>query len=583
VFWKKKKEQKENLTSPAEETQIARQALNRGEEKHAVEHLAWALGVDPHYEDARQLLDQILVNHANPMSLTEWKTPPIPYQIVAIRAYICIKQGDYNQAISLMHQIYKAVLDLPFISWVAEWSRDKTQFEETSADTMNLFLLSVSKSITEDTALDEAQTLIELLPALRKYRDSHPASAKLTFALSTIYRKLGKLDEALYLAKLAHSIEPSFFAAVVLGNAYRLKGMTDETLTAFREALSYQPENIPIRLDIADVLCDQGQIEEGLRVYQEVLDLEPTHLWAYPSYLYVKSKLEPEGDWEGQLRKYAKANPENWRAEALVRKIRPYLTSLPESTEATINLAIGILKERAFPESLSISVTSLEAPSCILALKLLQIEQYGKADIKLDVSQIQKPDPRLPKGQVDFVLWKYKGIHPEPALPPPSSNVAEMVAKLAREPYDAMLWYQKATHYAKELSPAARQDLLAVMVHPPASVDDFPTWVWLQRIQYAAAFIIARLDEGWEDTIRRSTLLSLAHGPMDWSVEAAIVALCVILLNDKVGQQEVDNLYQKLLINLPRPGDVCYEKALLFCSFFINPSEKLATLARAAM
>jgi tetratricopeptide (TPR) repeat protein len=110
------------------------------------------------------------------------------------------------------------------------------------------------------------------------------------------------------------------------------------------------------------------------------------------------------------------------------------------------------------------------------------------------------------------------------------------------------------------------KDLLGTMVHPPARPDTLPIWVWVQRAQVAAAFVIAHLGEGWDGSPRQRVLCSLARGPMDWSVEAAIVALAQVAQREPAAVRDIAALYLELLESLPTPGGIPYLHALLACA-----------------
>jgi hypothetical protein len=55
-------------------------------------------------------------------------------------------------------------------------------------------------------------------------------------------------------------------------------------------------------------------------------------------------------------------------------------------------------------------------------------------------------------------------------------------------------------------------------------------WTWIWSVQVAAAFVIAQLEADWEGSFRKEALFSLVNGPMDWTVNAAIIALTVLVL-----------------------------------------------------
>ncbi|HEY1015645.1 MAG TPA: hypothetical protein VGE07_23245, partial [Herpetosiphonaceae bacterium] len=109
--------------------------------------------------------------------------------------------------------------------------------------------------------------------------------------------------------------------------------------------------------------------------------------------------------------------------------------------------------------------------------------------------------------------------------------------------------------------------LLAVMTHPPQRPADMPIWVWIQRVQWAAAFILAWIDEGWDGSLRKRALVSLAYGPLDWSIGAAVAALGQIARNEPLLAPAIAEIYQQLLTHAPRQGGLPYLTALLTYAF----------------
>ena len=579
MFWKSKKPQLETPITAAQQLEIAQRAFQQGDDRHAVEHLAYALADDPENATAQALLDRIITNHRTPFELVEWKKPPVPYAIAAVRAYIHTKYNQAGEAFSLMDQIFKVLPGFPFLPWLVNWFEDTSLLNQAGTSNLILLVTEIGSQVTNQMDKGKRELLQKLLPPLRTYRQTHEQNLYLNMVMSILFRKLGHLDEALELALAAHVAEPQYFTANVLGNAYRDRDQIEQAVAAYREALAYNPEEKAIRLDLGDVLCENGQLEAGLTAYQEVLDREPQHPWAYPSYLYYKAITDPTGSWNQQLTEYTKKHPDNERAVKLSKERDPYFISLPGPNEAIINIARQVIAEaKNLPLSLVLEVSSLEAPSAVRALQLLQLQQHGKTTLNIKVGEIQQPDPRFPRGEVDFILWKYAGTAAEPNLPEPNPAVAAVVGQLASSFYEANAWWVQAADYAQPLGVNALNDLLSTMLYPPPGPPQFPLWVWLERVQIAAAFIIARLDSGWDNSVRRKALLSLARGPMDWTVGAAILALAMVIIKDKVGHTEIDLLYYELLKDLPRPGGVPYEQPLLLCAIKINPSPKLKKL-----
>src|SRR5262249_48880518 len=140
----------------------------------------------------------------------------------------------------------------------------------------------------------------------------------------------------------------------------------------------------------------------------------------------------------------------------------------------------------------------LEAPSNYVAFEWLQ-------RLDVTVARIQKPDPRLPRGRVDYLLWDFEGTRPRvavappaPAGAPPAAGWGRGVAAPAARPCGRGAWGGHARRRARRRGRSRVEDLLATMVSPPGvSRVDRPA-AWVYRVQVAAALVLAHLDSGWE-------------------------------------------------------------------------------------
>ncbi len=242
-----------------------------------------------------------------------------------------------------------------------------------------------------------------------------------------------------------------------------------------------------------------------------------------------------------------------------------FLTFLPEPGEALINFFRHIEKQGKPAKSVNLGLSSLEAPSARLAVSLYQIEKTGTADVAFTVESIQKPDPRIPKSGAAFTLWEYSGPDPRSSFPHPPEAVSRCVGDIAASAYSREGWANQGWRTAQELGIGSANDLLAVMVHPPVRRDPYIAWVWLQRVQIAAAFVLGNIDPGWEPSIRKRALFSLARGPMDWTVGAALLPLSLIAEKEPGTAESIGELYQELMTSLPGPGFIPYEFALFWC------------------
>lgn len=566
MFWKRKQGTADSPTLQ-DCLRLAGEAVTQAQWTPALAYLAWALEVDPVSPEARALLERILRAARDPLGHVSFtRGAETPYQIGAIRAYIHAWRGQLDEAVVAMAQVYQVVPGLPYLPWLVEWlSPERAVTVEANA--MGVLVAALLGKL-EAGNVEDCAAVEKLVPALARYAVDHPQAAR-TYCIVVILRlirTLGKGDEAFAIAEQACRTSPNQYTAIALSMAYKARGDIQAAVAALRDALGYEPDNLDIRLDIGDILCDIGQIKEGLAAYQEVLVREPRHAWALPSYLYHRALLEPDGPWQHQLGEYVAENPDNVRAHELNTLLQPYVLFLPEPTDATINLLRRSAEEQLEIQKLDLSLSSLESPSARLAVELYQAEHFGKAALTVDVAEIQQPDPRLPRGPVDFVLWRYDGTDPQPTVKPPPQAVADAVAELAARPYHADDWSRQARVIAAGLGKKRAGGLLGVMVHPPRRPPQYPIWIWIQRVQVAAAFIVAHLDDGWEGSVRKRVLFSLARGPLDWTVEAAILALAQVAREEPALALDVGTLYLDLLDSLPGPGGVPYLDALLHCS-----------------
>jgi tetratricopeptide (TPR) repeat protein len=573
MFWKRKKKEEGNgngsyqSAAPAvvlTDLEIARMAFMQGDLSHAMSHVAWFLKDDPLHKEGRSLLNQLIQAAHDPLELVPFGEKETPYTIAMARAYIYVQQNRLEEALFLVDQVYRVVPGVPFLAWLPEWFTNLEQVLAVKPETMARFVGSLAEKIRE---AEEQQYVIEQLSLpLRHYQQVYAHDWQVTSMMSVFLRRMGRLEEATALAKSAYAIAPGYQTAVFLGGAYRANGDVAAAANAFIEAASYNPDDLAIRLDIGDTLCRIGELEAGVAAYKEVLAREPNHPWAKPSFLYYQYFLEPDGSWMEQLKHYAEANPDNQRAGFLRWRLVPYFAVLLEPADALIN-SLRQMSEQSFDaKEIKFTLSALESPSARLAVERYQIEKYGKAHLEIKVTRLQKPDPRVPKRSVDYLLWRYKGTNPEPAVQPASSQVNAAILELAQSRYSTEFWFHKAYPLASNLGVAAVNDLLGVMVHPPARPETFPIWAWIQRVQVAAAFVIGRLERGWEGSTRKSVLFSLARGPMDWTVEAAIIALAQIAFEEQAAAPDVAELYLELLNTLPDDGGIPYLDALLTCS-----------------
>jgi hypothetical protein len=364
---------------------------------------------------------------------------------------------------------------------------------------------------------------------------------------SRALRRAGRLEEALGVARELHATSPQFLSAVALAGAYRELGRVDEAIAAFREASRFEPDEVSVPLDVADVLLDAGRLEEAVSAYEEVLRREPGQPWATASLLYLRHRLQPNAGFGLKLRKLALSPTGEKRAVELVwrldqqaigaRRGRPYVDFIPEPGEAVVNAVKRVLgaagAEGSKAQTLEVPLSCLEAPSALLGCRRQLSDRGSKVQLKVAVEYVPEPDPRQPLAPEGLSLWRYQGTEATPALPRPAPQVANEVALLAGSPFRIDAWREQAAKVASGFSARDARSLLAVMVHPPPTAAKLTGWTWVFSVQLASALMLLPLGEtvsGVRRLFGRSEsgvvlLMRLVNGQGDWPAGAAALAL----------------------------------------------------------
>ncbi len=304
------------------------------------------------------------------------------------------------------------------------------------------------------------------------------------------------------------------------------------------------------------------QVEHGLAYYEQALSINPEHPWAAVKYYYHKYQLTRDESWKARLAEFVKAHPDDAHASHMLGRLGdPFIDFLPEPRDATLGILRQLVAEQVKPDSgINMGLSALESPSARMA-----VEMYTGHPMAVGVADIQSPDPRYPRREVRYLLWKYQGTDPIRAVDPPQQAAIDAVLSLFRQPYSLQGWTNLARPIAAQLGTDYLKDLLGVMVYPPEPENDAPIWMWIYRLQVAAALIIAQLNEPWRTSRRREALISIALGPLDWTIDAALVALLSVCLRTEEARADMIKVVRELIENPPLPGAVLYLGALVHC------------------
>lgn len=566
--------------TPDEEFAIAAAVWEHDRDpKHAAHHLAAALAADPHADDRLALLDEILTDTPDPDVVAPLETGPDArnyFGTVAVHAYAVARLGRTAEAVGIILQVHAARPDVSFLEWTFGWlARDPAAARAVDGGRLRTFLAGVLQRHPGNVVVAPAGRA-ELELVLRFFQTvvtGPDPDEMLRYAHVALVRKLGRLPEAKSLAEAAYRAHPGYHFATALAMIDQSLGDAAGWEAWCKTALGHDPADVAVRLDLGDGQIERENFDAAVTWYDEVLALEPKHPWATPSGFFARFKRGDGPEWFDQLRTYAAANPRNDRARALVQTGVPYRGFLPAQQEATLGVLRHILdlvrtKPHEVPTGeLRMTLSAIESPSARLAVA----QQFAAMDLGLGVaysySAVQTPDPRRPRGEVQFAAWAYRENDPLPAVPEPPGRVVDEVGLIAATVYDRSRWYDAAAAAVGRLGTIRAEDLIGAMVHPPDLPPDGYAPDWVFRCQVAAALMLANLDGElpWPQSERRPALLDLCRGPMDWTASAAAVALAEVAGREPEAAAEVRDALVELLNFAPRPGYVCHTHPVVCC------------------
>ncbi|MFP2894959.1 tetratricopeptide repeat protein [Corallococcus sp. 4LFB] len=569
--------------TPKQDLALAREALARGDRPHAARHLAGALASDPVNPEFLEVAEALLrAVPENAVQLIPLSADKQWFGDVALHAWLLARTGNSTHAMRLLLQVAMVKPEVPYLAWAREWLASP----DFARDVDPLPVAEVALQLLQRVDLSvHAPLTATLREVLARIRAVHGNSAILMMVAARLARTTGNFQESLDIALAYEREHPDAMAAIMAAGAYRSLGNLPAAMAAFHRALERDPRNFSVWIDIGDVLWDDGRPREALEAYAKVLAHEPEHPWALPSTLLLKAQIVGDPGMLRDFTRYAEAHPGNARAQQLQQLLRawtstppsrnePWVDVLPKPTEATLSVIAqlhGLVARKgkdALPKNPRVTLSHPEPPSALLAAQL-ELNRFTEGvTLGFTVQGIPEPDPRASWGRgsgvsalLGFrkarpVLWRYQGTDALPAVEPPPAEVADRVAALAVTPFSMKTWREKASTLARELAHVEPLKLAAVMVHPPLLSRDVPAWTWLIAVQMAAALVLAETSAG------RTLLVDLLHGPVDWVVKAAVVALTEHALAHPTEAEALQKELKALLERRPTQGAWCLEYPL---------------------
>ena len=556
-----------DLPNPAADVALAKQALATRQLPHAAHHLGAALLADPHHPDWLALLDEVLDAADDPLRLCPIPTDePLWLGDGVVRVRALARMGRHVEALALLLQLSVVRPEVPLLAWAKDWLADaKVRIEASDyAGFLGGWARRFGGTVVPDGPI--RRQLAQALPVAARALADYPEDPQILVLAAALSRKAG-LPEGQELARRAFAVQPGWNTAVAMAMAHRAEGDLDGAIRWYERALEFDTDDLSARLDLGDLLCEAERWPEGLRRYAEVLAVTPDHPWALPSHCYYRVVSGDEGG-RLLLESFARQHPDNTHARRLVDEMSPYCGWLPQLGDSLLQLSAELderlRRDPPTPNTvISVEVSFIEAASAWLCATRLCASHGAK--LQIEVHEVQSPDPRQPAREVALRLYDFVGDEPRPIPAAPEPETQAALDAIAESRFDATSWSQLASGLAEALGPACRDHLLGAMVHPSAPPPNCPPWAWMRRTQIAAALVLGHLPGG------RADLVDLLFGPTDWSVDASIVALGQLAVEDPAFSPEVDELFFERMRTLPKEGYCCWQLPL-WCAWLRLPT-----------
>jgi tetratricopeptide (TPR) repeat protein len=461
---------------------------------------------------------------------------------------------QYEDAVLVLLRILDAFPERDWLPWCVPWLERLSDEQlplsailQYLAKSMRRFPNVVREREAERAAL---RRVFPLLDALAPRLANHATFLVFAAALS---RKAGDVERATRFADQALAVEETYDTVLIAATCQRFLGNTDRAVAYLRRAAELDPtERAVMARDEALTLEEGGRYAEALKQLERVEAVGDTRL---SSFVRFKLGLEIDQVWAP----FYETCPRDITAtEAYTLAHEAHLGWIVEPTDASLNA----LKQAAPVAPLEACSSDVEAPSVWLSVRLERGDKLQGVTL-LDGADLSLVEPR-PGGTAlfNYVYARDAGGYLRqqmcsPRSSEPSPTTRRIVEQLASSWYLLPRWCKAAKGLATAVPDS--QELVASMAWIGPAPSDISAWQWVQRVQRAAALLLAQRDGGW------ALLRGVALGTPDWSVAAAVLALTELALDQPQRLRETRGLFMQLMGQGPAALR-CVRQVLIDCA-----------------
>ncbi len=535
------------------ELAVARLAMDAGDLPHAATHLGNAMVEAPALPEVFEALAGLTARAGGADAAIELFGDEHRYiGTAACRAHLLAAARRWDEALQTLAAVVRHDPARPWAQ--VPWLTSNDLASLVSAESVAGAIARVmGGGLPEPIGEPLTATLRPLLDLARAAVARHPDHQRLLSTASGLARRFQEHELAVAWAGHAHEVGPGHSSAVMFGYALRAAERPEEALAVWTAELTRDPSDLSLHVDVAELYASCGKPLEGLPWLERALAADPGHPLAGPALHGVRFAADGDRRHLLALADHLRDHPEHgYAADVLERHScgLPWLGNVTGGREAVVDALRQMLAGASSARSrVELTCSAIEAPSAIMTFR----QGFPLAEVRFEA--VPEPDPRLPAGPVETVVWRYADRTAAPAVPEPSPEAAAAVQLCARLRWPSL---PAAYDHAVRLAAVSTRDLLGVLVHPPAPRPDeegrtlaarAPD-VWVRAVQVFACLGIAHqdTDSPWPDSERRAVLIDLLRGPEDWVTEAAGLALLAVAWSDPATREDIGrHLVERML------------------------------------
>jgi Tetratricopeptide repeat. len=191
---------------------------------------------------------------------------------VPAQAYFLFLDGCMDDAVMALGSVTGV---RPDVAWgAAPWFGDARFLDAVSAEALaEACLRTLDYGHDLDTG-EMRERFAQWFHALDVVSERNPVPESLA-AMARLPRACGRYELSFALCDRADAVEPVMWTAVARAATWRVMGDLDQAAVAFERALTLDPTNWSLYLDLADVRAEQGDFAAAANLVERGLENEP--------------------------------------------------------------------------------------------------------------------------------------------------------------------------------------------------------------------------------------------------------------------------------------------------------------------